>query len=94
MGACGFMPAWNPYLKLLPIFLIKVDEKGNPIKDKNDFCIPCKGGEKGVIVGVIGEKTLNQFNGYANNKDASDKKIIENLFKKGQRAFNSGKMKV
>jgi solute carrier family 27 fatty acid transporter 1/4 len=94
MGACGFLPPWNPYLKLVPMFLIKVDDQEAPIKDKNGFCIPCKAGEKGVVVGVIGPKPLNQFNGYANNKAASDKKIIENLFKQGQRAFNSGKMKV
>ena len=75
----------------MPIFLIRVDNEANPIKDKNGFCIPCKAGEKGLVVGLIGHKPINQYNGYANNKSASDKKIIENLFKEGQKAFNSGK---
>jgi len=30
------------------------------------------------------------YNGYANNSKESNKKIIEDVFKKGQRAFNSG----
>jgi solute carrier family 27 fatty acid transporter 1/4 len=76
------------------MILIKIDSEFNPIKDKNGFCIACKPGEKGLMVGVIGPNPLNQFNGYANNKAATGKKIIENLFKKGQQAFNSGKIKV
>jgi solute carrier family 27 fatty acid transporter 1/4 len=73
------------------MFVIKVDDETNPIRDKNGFCITCKPGEKGLVVGIIGNKPLNQYNGYANNKSASEKKVIENLFKKGQTAFNSGK---
>ena len=73
------------------MFVIKVDSEANPIKDENGFCIPCKPYEKGLLVGVIGPKPINQYNGYANNNSASEKKIIEHLFKKGQRAFNTGK---
>ena len=62
----------------------------NPIRDKNGFCIRCDLNEKGLLVGLIGNATTNEYNGYANNNDATSKKIIENLFKKGQKAFNSG----
>ena len=31
------------------------------------------------------------YNGYANQKEASEKKIIRNLFKPNQNAFNTGK---
>lgn len=45
---------------------------------------------KGLIVGVIGDRVLNSYNGYAYNSEASKAKIIENVLKKGQHAFNSG----
>ena len=62
----------------------------NPIRDENGFCIECGKGEKGLLIGIIGNSPKTAFNGYANNAQASNKKIIENVFKKGQRAFNSG----
>jgi len=39
---------------------------------------------------MIGNTTKTSYNGYANNAQASSKKIVENVFKNGQRAFNSG----
>jgi len=33
------------------------------------------------------------YNGYANQKEASEKKIIRNLFEPNQDAFNTGKHK-
>ena len=62
----------------------------NPIRDKNGFCVRCKDGEKGLLIGIIGKTTKTAFNGYANNTEATKKKIIEDVFKKGQTAFNSG----
>ena len=54
----------------------------NPIRDKKGFCIQCDVGEKGLLVGVIGNSTTTDYSGYANQKENSNKKIIENLFKK------------
>jgi hypothetical protein len=34
------------------------------------------------------------FSGYANQKEASDKKIIRNLFEPNQDAFNTGKKQI
>ena len=62
----------------------------NPIRDENGFCQKCSTGEKGLLIGLIGQKPLNAYNGYANNTEASKTKIIENVFKRGQQAFNSG----
>lgn len=42
------------------------------------------------MVGVIGSSTKESFSGYANQNEQSNKKIIENLFKPGQRGFNTG----
>jgi hypothetical protein len=90
VGACGFIPVLNNILKTLPIAVIKIDDQLKPVRDKNGFCIPCKPYERGAIVGVIGKTPRTAYNGYANHKMASNSKIIPNLFKKGQNAFNSG----
>ena len=62
----------------------------NPVRDENGHCIRCRDGEKGLLIGIIGNTTKTAFNGYANNKEATKKKIVEDVFRKGQRAFNSG----
>ena len=90
-GACGFIPPINRYLKFLQLFIIKIDKEMNPIRDSNGCCIQCKPDEKGLIVGIINPKnTKQQYSGYANSKEASEKKIIPNLFKSGQTGFNTG----
>ena len=61
-----------------------------PTRDNEGFCVECWPGETGLIVGEITSSTKNDFSGYANSNEASNKKIINNLFKPGQKAFNSG----
>lgn len=64
-----------------------------PLRDEDGYCAEVKPGEIGIIVGEIIEKsTKSAYSGYANSDDASNKKIIKNLFKQGQSAFNSGKL--
>jgi solute carrier family 27 fatty acid transporter 1/4 len=79
-------------MDLLPVHVIKIDNDMNPIRNERGFCIKCKPGEKGLLVGVIGRSAESAYNGYANNNEASNKKIINNVFKMGQRAFNSGSL--
>jgi hypothetical protein len=50
-----------------------------------------KSGESGLIVGLISKSINMTFSGYANQKEASEKKVIRNLFKTNQDAFNTGK---
>ena len=57
----------------------------------SDFWI-FSAGEPGVFVGKINpSKAVNDFSGYADKKE-SEKKIIHDVFKKGDRVFNSGKI--
>jgi predicted dinucleotide-binding enzyme len=44
------------------------------------------------MIGIIGNTTKTAYPGYANNDKASKKKIIEDVFKKGQKAFDSGSL--
>lgn len=90
-GACGYIPLLNRVVNRLAINVIKVDTEMNPIRDKNGLCIRCKPYEKGLAVGLLDNKPTKEYAGYANNKDASAKKIIEDVFFKGQKGFNSGK---
>jgi solute carrier family 27 fatty acid transporter 1/4 len=95
IGACGFVPLFNYIYRIFPVCVIKIDEEMNPIRDeKTGFCIECKRGEKGLVVGVIGNSPTTAYNGYANNPNASNSKIIKNLFRKNQNAFNSGDMMI
>lgn len=80
----------NRFLKLMPYYMIKVDDNFDPIRDKQGFCVQCRPGEKGLIVGLIQNTTKGEFSGYANSNDATNKKIINNLFHKDQKAFNTG----
>jgi solute carrier family 27 (fatty acid transporter), member 1/4 len=90
IGACGFMPLINKVKRVLPIYVIRIDNEMNPIRNERGHCIECEPGEKGLLIGMIGKNPTTQFSGYANSAQASSKKIIEDVFKKGQRAFNSG----
>lgn len=93
-GACGFFPLLNFIKRIYPVTLIKIDEQMRPIRDSRGYCIECKVGEKGLLIGMIGKVATAQYNGYANNTEASNSKIIDNVFAKGQRAFNSGDLMV
>jgi solute carrier family 27 fatty acid transporter 1/4 len=93
-GACGFVPLINELVTLIPIYIIRVDGDNQPVRDANGFCVKCEDGEKGLLVGVIGNNTKDDFSGYANQKEQNEKKIIQNLFKPGQRAFNTGDLLV
>lgn len=66
------------------------EHTGQPIRNKNGLCVKIKAGETGEFVGKItfGDPT-RAFDGYA-NKEATKKKIIYNVFRKGDCAFASG----
>lgn len=89
VGAVGFVPRYAG--SLYPVALLRVDEEtGEPIRGPEGFCVPCKPGEPGVFVGKIdSRKAVNDFSGYVDKK-ASEQKIIRDVFKKGDRVFNTG----
>ncbi|XP_014299292.1 long-chain fatty acid transport protein 4 [Microplitis demolitor] len=88
VGAVGFVPKFAG--RLYPVTLLRIDEEtGEPIR-RNGLCVPCKAGEPGIFVGKINpKKAVNDFSGYADEKE-SEKKILYDVFQKGDRVFNSG----
>uniref|UniRef100_A0A8B9GVV1 Long-chain-fatty-acid--CoA ligase n=1 Tax=Astyanax mexicanus TaxID=7994 RepID=A0A8B9GVV1_ASTMX len=89
MGACGFNSVILP--NIYPIRLLRVEEENMElIRDREGLCIPCRPGEPGVLVGrIIQQDPLRRFDGYA-NQEATNKKIIHNVFQKGDSAYLSG----
>lgn len=89
VGAVGFVPAFAR--TFYPVTLVRCEEEtGEIIRNADGFCIRCKPGEAGVFIGKIEQKkALNSYVGYADKK-ASEKKVLRDVFSKGDMFFNSG----
>ncbi|XP_005989690.1 long-chain fatty acid transport protein 2 [Latimeria chalumnae] len=73
----------------VPYELIKFNtEKEEPVRDANGHCIHVSKGETGLLVAKI--TTRSPFCGYAGSKTQSEKKILRDVFRKGDIFFNSG----
>ena len=93
-GSCGFVTRALPKFLMkwvYPVGLIKVNEDtGEPHRGPDGLCIRCEAGEVGMFVGTIDAKNpVRAFDGYS-NKDATNKKIIHDVFMRGDAAFASG----
>jgi fatty-acyl-CoA synthase len=85
-GAIGRIPKYIE--KILNVHIIKFDiEKEEPIRDENGFCIPCDIDEVGEAIGKIAIE--GSFEGYVDKK-ATKKKILTDVFEKGDQYFRSG----
>ena len=72
----------------IPYAIIAFDKENNqPIRDSKGFCKKVKKGESGLLIGKITDRT--PFDGYT---DAEKNKaaILENVFEKGDKYFNTG----
>ena len=87
-GAIGRVPG---FLKSqLNIRLIALDpETGEPVRGSDGACRLVSTGETGEAIGQIASDIRHDFSGYADKK-ASEKKILTDVFKKGDRWFRTG----
>lgn len=97
-GSCGFLSRALPRFilkRLYPVSLIKVDqETGEPIRDPSGMAIHCEPGEVGMFVGkIVPKDPIRGFDGYS-NPDATKKKIINDIFVRGDQAYASGDLLV
>ncbi|EDV27525.1 uncharacterized protein TRIADDRAFT_21641 [Trichoplax adhaerens] len=85
----GFNSALIPWV--YPVQLVKVDKAtGKPIRGSNGLCIMCKPGEPGELMGRIVQKDLSRhFDGYV-NQEATNKKIVRDVMRKGDSFFATG----
>ena len=88
VGACGYKSALLPHV--IPIYLLKVDqETGELIRDSQGRYLEAPIGEPGELVALVKNNFLRRFDGYE-NKEATQKKILTNVFRDGDRYFRSG----
>jgi len=89
VGAVGFVPVL--FSSILPLGPIKVDEAGNAVRDPlTGLCVRCKPGEPGEFVGIIQQNhPVREFTGYS-DKESTKKKVLSDVWKKGDQCFRSG----
>uniref|UniRef100_A0A452SVM6 long-chain-fatty-acid--CoA ligase n=1 Tax=Ursus americanus TaxID=9643 RepID=A0A452SVM6_URSAM len=93
-GKIGSVGRTNFFYKLLFVFdLIKYDfQKDEPTRNEQGWCIHVKKGEPGLLISRVNEK--NPFFGYAGSKKHTEKKLLYDVFKKGDVYFNTGDLMV
>ncbi|XP_037657858.1 long-chain fatty acid transport protein 6 [Choloepus didactylus] len=93
-GKVGSVGRTNFFHKLLYSFdLIKYDiQKDEPVRNEQGWCSSVKKGEPGLLISRVTEK--NPFLGYAGDKKHTEKKLLFDVFKKGDAYFNTGDLLV
>ena len=88
VGAVGRVPDYLEWL--LPSRVIRFDvESEMPVRGADGLCIECEPNEVGETVGGISARPGRGFEGYSNKAD-SDKKILRDVFTKGDAWFRTG----
>lgn len=90
-GAIGRIPGFLAHR--FPVAVVKVDaENGVPIQNDAGFFVRCAANEVGEAIGEVlgkGSKSVGRFEGYT-DKEASDRKILRNVFVKGDAWYRTG----
>jgi fatty-acyl-CoA synthase len=89
VGAIGRVPWYARQIQ--KIRLVRYDvEKQMPIRGPGGLCIETADGEAGEAIGSIDQKTARaRFDGYT-RKDETEKKILRDVFAKGDAWFRTG----
>jgi len=76
--------------KSFNVRLVRFDvESEMPERQPNGLCYECKPGEIGEAIGQIAHDARHAYSGYA-DKAASQKKVLTDVFKKGDQWFRTG----
>lgn len=87
-GAIGRVPWFVK--KQINIRLVAFDvETEEPVRGVNGLCLPVPAGEIGEAIGRIGDELRQSYSGYA-DAAASKKKVLEDVFERGDRWFRTG----
>ena len=89
VGSIGRIPGYLS--KILPTKIVQFDvESEEVVRDANGRCIECAPDEVGEAIGKIDpDRPGGNFEGY-NNKEATEKKILRDVFEKGDAWFRTG----
>ncbi len=90
-GSIGRIPRYLAHR--FPAALVKYDvDRGEPVRDRNGLCIRSAINEAGEGIGQLLDDTSNignRFEGYT-SKEASEKKILRNVFQSRDAWFRTG----
>jgi len=87
-GSIGRVPHY--LRKRFTVRLVRFDvENEIPVRGPDGLCIECDTGEVGEAIGLIGADARTGYSGYA-DKAASEKKILRDVFEKGDAWFRTG----
>jgi fatty-acyl-CoA synthase len=90
-GAVGRLPWW--VAARFPTRIVRFDvERQQPVRDERGFCIECEVDEPGEVIGKIlkdASRPGQRFEGYANDAETG-KKILHDVFEKGDSWFRTG----
>lgn len=88
-GAVGRIPRFMK--RALHMRLIAIDlETEQPVRGPDGLCIECRPGETGEAIGRISDKEVRaRFEGYTTKPD-TERKILADVFKHGDRWFRTG----
>ena len=90
-GAVGRLPWW--IAARFPTKIVRFDpESQRPVRDERGFCIECEVDEPGEVIGKImkdASRPGQRFEGYANETE-TNRKIMHDVFKKGDVWFRTG----
>jgi fatty-acyl-CoA synthase len=88
VGAIGRVPRY--LRKRFNFRLVQFDvENEAPIRGVDGFCVECGPGQIGECIGRIGGDARAEYTGYV-DKAASDKKILRDVFERGDAWFRTG----
>jgi fatty-acyl-CoA synthase len=88
VGAVGRVPDYSE--TLLPARVIRFDvESEMPVRGEDGLCIECGPTEVGECVGGMSKRAGREFEGYTNRAD-SEKKMLHDVFRKGDAWFRTG----
>ncbi|XP_069025102.1 long-chain fatty acid transport protein 6 isoform X2 [Embiotoca jacksoni] len=90
VGKIGAVGRSNFLYKLVFKYdLVKYDMvKDEPVKDQYGFCQRVKTGETGLLLSKV--SSITPFFGYAGSKQLTEKKVLRNVFVKGDAYVNTG----
>jgi fatty-acyl-CoA synthase len=87
-GAVGRVPRW--LRSRFNIRVIQFDVEGEkPIRNASGYCVECGPGQVGECIGRIGGDARAEYAGYV-DKAASEKKVLHDVFAKGDAWFATG----
>jgi fatty-acyl-CoA synthase len=87
-GAIGRAPKW--LRSRFNVRLIQFDvEAEKPLRGPDGFCIECGPGQIGECIGKVGHDARSEYTGYV-DKAASEKKVLRDVFEKGDAWFATG----